>query len=106
MKRGVFRLGSSKTAVGTALVGASAGLFYAYKVEPLNIEVSSVSLVLPRLPAEFDGYRVAQISDIHMDGWMTFDRLSKLAKLVNEQGADLVAVTGDFVTAKAKYVDR
>lgn len=102
----MFRAGLSRAVAGAALAGASAGLFYAYRVEPLNVEVSSVALVLPRLSREFDGYRIAQISDIHMDGWMTFDRLSRLAKLVNEQGADLVAVTGDFVTAKAKYVDR
>lgn len=106
MKRGVFGVGPLKAAAGAALVGASASLFYAYKVEPTNVEVNSVSIVLPRLSAEFDGYCVAQISDIHMDGWMTFGRLSTLAKLVNEQGADLIAVTGDFVTAKAKYVDR
>lgn len=106
MKRGVFRVASSRATAVAALAGASVVLFYAYKVEPSNVEVYSVSLVLPRLCEEFDGYRIAQISDIHMDGWMTFDRLSKLAKLVNEQGADLVAITGDFVTARAKYVDR
>lgn len=106
LARGAFRVGPSKAAAGVALLGASAGLLYAHSVEPHNVEVICVSLMLPRLPAEFDRYRIAQISDIHMDGWMTFERLCKLAKLVNEQGADLIAVTGDFVTAKAKYVDR
>jgi predicted MPP superfamily phosphohydrolase len=97
----------SKLAVG-GVVGAAVaagGLFYASRVEPDNVEVKEVSLVLPRLSPEFDGYRIAQISDIHMDGWMSFERLSKLAKLVNEQGADLIAATGDFVTAKVKYVE-
>lgn len=98
----------SKPAAGVALFGAAAlgGLLYAAKVEPANVEVKEVSLVLPRLAKEFDGYRIAQISDIHMDGWMSFERLCGLTKLVNEQRADLVAVTGDFVTAKVKYVGR
>ncbi|MBA2693211.1 MAG: metallophosphoesterase [Rubrobacter sp.] len=99
----------SKLAAGTLAGGAAlasaGGLYYASKVEPMNVEIKEVSLVLPRLSAEFDGYRVAQISDIHMDGWMTFERLSKLAHLVNEQEADLIAATGDFVTAKVKYVE-
>ncbi|MBA3425745.1 MAG: metallophosphoesterase, partial [Rubrobacter sp.] len=77
----MFRAGVSKAVAGAALAGATAGLFYAYKVESLDVEVSSVALLLPLLSREFDGYRIAQISDIHMDGWMTFDRLSKLAKL-------------------------
>jgi uncharacterized protein len=95
-----------KLAVGAAVAGAvaSAGLYYASRVEPVNVEIKDVPLVLPRLSPEFDGYRVAQISDIHMDGWMSLERLSKLARLVNEQGADLIAVTGDFVTAKVRYV--
>ncbi len=91
-------------AAGAALVAG--GFFYASKIEPQNVEVESISLVLPRLDEEFDGYRIVQISDIHMDGWMTQGRLSGLMKLVNEQRPDLVAVTGDFVTAEAGRVDR
>ena len=90
--------------IGATLVAG--GLFYANKIEPQNVEVEPVSLVLPRLDKEFDGYRIVQISDIHMDGWMSFERLSGLMKLVNEQRPDLIAMTGDLVTAEAKRDDR
>lgn len=111
---GVLRSAFSKVTGGAALAGAAlagaavaaGGLYYATRVEPVNVEVNEVSLVLPRLDKGFNGYRIAQISDIHMDGWMTFERLVKLARLVNEQEANLIAVTGYFVTAKVKYVDR
>jgi predicted MPP superfamily phosphohydrolase len=36
---------------------------------------------------------------------MTFERLKCLIELVNEQGADLIAITGDFVTYSAKFND-
>jgi predicted MPP superfamily phosphohydrolase len=62
-----------------------------------------VSLTLPRLASSFDGYRIVQISDIHMDDWMTFERLKDIMELVNEQRADLIAITGDFVTYSAKF---
>lgn len=91
-------------ALGAALVAG--GLFYANRIEPQNVEVVSVSLVLPHLEEAFDGYRVVQISDIHMDGWMAFGRLVGLIELVNEQCPDLIAVTGDFVTAEAKLEGR
>jgi uncharacterized protein len=85
--------------LGAALGGASlAGLLYAREVEPADVEVVSVSLVLPRLDARLDGYRIAQISDIHADGWMTPGRLLKLVKLVNAGEPDLVTITGDFAT--------
>lgn len=77
---------------------AGAGLYYAREIEPADVEVTSVSLVLPRLAPAFDGYRLALIGDIHADGWMTPGRLLHLAKLVNAEQPDLVAIAGDFAT--------
>ena len=61
-------------------------------------EIKHLTLTLPRLAPEFRGYRLLQISDIHMDGWMTQRRLTAIMDLVNQQQPDLVAITGDFVT--------
>jgi uncharacterized protein len=74
------------------------GLVYARRVEPSWLDLNYLVLELPRLPVEFDGYRVVQISDIHMDTWMTAKRLRRIVKIVNEQQPDLIAITGDFVT--------
>jgi hypothetical protein len=82
-------------ALGVLLLG---GLVYVRKVEPEDVEVVPVSLVLPRLDAAFEGYRIAQISDIHADGWMTPGRVLSLVNLVNAEAPDLVAITGDFAT--------
>jgi predicted MPP superfamily phosphohydrolase len=95
-RRAFLRLAIA-SAYEIAFLGAG-GLAYAFKVEPDWVSIESVSLTLPRLALEFDGYRVAQISDIHMDDWMTRARLAKIIELVNRQGPDLVAITGDFFT--------
>src|SRR4051812_22558880 len=81
---------------GALLLGG--GLAYARKVEPEDVEVTSVSLVLPRLEARFDGYQIAQISDFHTDNWMSPGRVLRLVNLVNAEEPDLVAITGDFAT--------
>jgi predicted MPP superfamily phosphohydrolase len=85
--------------LGAAALGAG-GVGYAYEVEPGWSEISSVRLELPRLSAEFDGYRIVQVSDIHADEWMTPERLSEIVRLVNGQRPDLVVITGDFVTSE------
>src|SRR5215210_3211000 len=90
-------------ALGSVLVGVG-GFFYGREVEPYWIAVECVSLTLPRLAPAFDGYRVVQISDIHLDGWMTPERLERIVDLVNEQEPDLVAITGDFVAVSADYI--
>jgi len=93
--RGIYRRVLLGAALGVLLLG---GLVYVRKVEPEDVEVVPVSLVLPRLDAAFEGYRIAQISDIHADGWMTPGRVLSLVNLVNAEAPDLVAVTGDFAT--------
>ena len=93
--RGIYRRVLLGAALGVLLLG---GLVYVRKVEPEDVEVVPVSLVLPRLDAVFEGYRIAQISDIHADGWMTPGRVLSLVNLVNAEAPDLVAITGDFAT--------
>jgi uncharacterized protein len=69
-----------------------------------QIEVTQVSLSLPSLGPAFYGYRLVQFSDIHMDTWMTHERLTEIVELVNRQKPDLVAITGDFVGSNpARY---
>ena len=95
------RLVSLGTALGGALLG---GLVYARYAEPYWISTERVELTLPRLAPPFDGYRIVQISDLHLDGWMTKERLERIVALVNEQEPDLVAITGDFVAVSTDYI--
>ncbi|MBW4555204.1 MAG: metallophosphoesterase [Trichormus sp. ATA11-4-KO1] len=73
-------------------------LLYAKLIEPNWIEINSLQLTLPHLSAEFNGYRIVQISDIHRDRWMNPRRLRRIVRLVNHQEPDLVAITGDLIT--------
>ncbi len=81
---------------------ALAGFAYATLVEPDWIDVTRLSLRLPRLAPAFCGYRIVQLSDIHMGDWMNAERLSTVVRLANAQSPDLVAITGDFVTRRAE----
>ena len=88
-------LGASLSA-GAAL--ATSGWIYATKFEPGWLEITSHSLILPRLHPAFDNYRIVHISDIHLETWMTRQRLAMVVKTANMLRADLIAITGDFVT--------
>jgi uncharacterized protein len=93
-----------KVAAATALLGAG-GLIYAREVETRRVEVKPVTLTLPRLSPEFDGYRLVQIGDIHLDDWTKPERLKGITQKVNEQRPDLVAITGDFASYSAEQLD-
>jgi uncharacterized protein len=74
------------------------GFLYVRDVEPGWVDLESVRLILPHLPAAFNGYRLVQLSDIHMDDWMTSARLAAVVRAVNATAPDAIAISGDFVT--------
>jgi hypothetical protein len=69
--------------------------------ERTEIETTHQRIVLRRLPKAFDGFRIAQLSDIHIGPFMPVNDIAKYVARVNELKPDLVALTGDFVTWKA-----
>ena len=81
------------------LLGAIIGLNYIDKIEPDMIEITNVSLKLPRLPNVFSGFKLVQISDIHVGHWMTPERFVPIVEMVKELSPDLVALTGDIILA-------
>ena len=85
------------SAIGLGGVAVGAGV-WAHAVEPDWVEVTQHNVKLAHLPRAFDGFRIAQISDIHLeDGDMIHD-LPDICRLVTSQKADAIVVTGDFVT--------
>jgi predicted MPP superfamily phosphohydrolase len=95
---------TGRVAAAMALLGAG-GLLYAREVETRWVEIKAVTLTLPRLAPEFDGYRVVQIGDFHLDDWTRPERLNGVVEKVNEQRPDLIAITGDFASYSARELD-
>jgi predicted MPP superfamily phosphohydrolase len=93
-----------RVAGASSLLGVC-GLLYAREVETRRVEVKHVMLTLPRLAPEFDGYRLVQIGDLHLDDWTKPERLRAITEKVNEQRPDLVVITGDFASYSAEQLD-
>lgn len=63
-----------------------------------EIEVKEVTVESDRLPAGFDGLRIAQISDLHVGTWGNDTRfINRLVDSVNMQKPDIILFTGDIV---------
>jgi uncharacterized protein len=93
---------SRRTFFRTASVVAGAapflGVMYGYADERLRYEVRRVEIPIPNLPSELDGMQIAQISDIHLSGYMTRESVRRAVDMANDIGADLAVVTGDLIT--------
>jgi len=69
--------------------------------QPKGFAIETVHLKLNRLPRVFSGFRAAQISDIHMGGWMNMARLQQVADLIVAQRPDVLMITGDFLQGRS-----
>ena len=57
-----------------------------------------------RLPEELDGFRIALVSDLHVDGQRHPEYLPRIVKRMNQLAPDLVAIAGDFADGKAAEI--
>jgi predicted MPP superfamily phosphohydrolase len=78
----------------TPFVAAAYGLLYGR----LDVKVTRPRIVLARLPTAFEGFRIVQLSDLHISPFMTADEIRRCVTIANGLKADLVVLTGDFVT--------
>jgi hypothetical protein len=85
------------------LGGAAALALYSGEIERHWIEVTQRDFFLRGLPASFDGMRIAQLSDIHMDDFTEPYFLRHVIDRVNSIKPDAVCLTGDFVTAAMSW---
>ncbi|HEY1380393.1 MAG TPA: metallophosphoesterase, partial [Gemmataceae bacterium] len=79
---------------------------YARHVEPTWLEVNRLHVPVRDLPAEFDGFRLVQLSDLHCGPKVTDDYLAEAVDLALAQRPDLVVLTGDFIHKGYRHVRR
>ncbi len=89
-----------RTATLTALASGLGGIIYSASMEPGWLDVVRLKMPLRRLPKSFTGFKIAQISDIHMGGWMTRARLSASVEKILAEKPDIVVITGDFLLGR------
>jgi hypothetical protein len=81
-----------------SLGAAAAVALYSTEMERHWIEVTEHEIALRGLPAAFDGFRIVQLSDIHMDEFTEGFFLRRVVERVNSLRPDAVLLTGDYVT--------
>ncbi|MBE7005377.1 MAG: hypothetical protein E7425_14065 [Ruminococcaceae bacterium] len=67
------------------------------------IETDVFTFASPSLPREFEGFRIAQLSDLH--GKQFGEGNAKLVDAVAAQKPDVIALTGDLVDAESSVAD-
>ncbi len=85
-----FLIGTGAAAAGLAL--------YSGEIARHEVDVVDRPIAITNLPTPFNGYRIVQLSDIHLDEYTEPYFLEHIVRKVNALVPDLVLITGDFIT--------
>lgn len=115
--RGVARLFSANTPINeafrvsrlnflstTAIVVASIpflSMIYGMIKGGFDIRVKKVKIKIKNLPKGFEGFRIAQLSDIHCGSFISTDHFENAARMIENEKPDILFFTGDLVNDKA-----
>lgn len=78
----------------TPFVASAYGLLYGR----LDMEVTHQRIRLARLPKSFEGFRIAQLSDIHISPFMPAEEIRRCVTIANQLQPDVIVMTGDYVS--------
>jgi uncharacterized protein len=87
-----------QVAAGVAATGALVLAEDSIILEPNRPILTAIEVALARLPAAFDGFTIAQLSDFHYEEHFSAAPLRAAIEIVNNLHPDLIVLTGDFVT--------
>jgi len=84
---------------GAAAVAGAAAFGTEGYFESFRLQLKRIDIPLRRLPHQFDGFTIVQLSDFHYEEEFSSVPIRHSVDLVNTLHPDLVVLTGDFVTA-------
>jgi predicted MPP superfamily phosphohydrolase len=79
--------------VATAALSTGYGIAEARRTP----EVKEVRVPIKNLPGNFDGFRIVQLTDVHISPTFRRSCVEEIVAVVNTLNADIVALTGDLV---------
>ena len=83
----------------TSAAAAAVGLaLYSDDISRHELTITRPTFQIRNLPPAFDGFRIAQISDIHLEEYTEDYFLRDVIEHVNALQPDMVLVTGDFIS--------
>src|SRR5678815_60151 len=71
--------------------------------EPYMLTIEHQRISVRRLPGEFEGFRVVQLSDVHHGPFSDRSQIERAVETANRLQPDIIALTGDYISKAVSY---
>src|ERR1700730_2723370 len=71
--------------------------------EPFMLTIERREVFLRRLPDKLDGFRIVQLSDLHLGPLTSGEQLRRAMEVANNLDPDIIALTGDYISHERHY---
>ncbi len=94
-----------QNAISGSLASVAAGFVFFGSNEALALpQIKKVTVPLRNLPKSFHGFKIVQVTDLHINKPFAKQRLEKIVDAILELKADTIVVTGDLSDSHVKHV--
>lgn len=83
---------------------AAATLGYARYAAPFHVRYPELPLPIEKLPSAFEGFRIAQLSDLHAVRTTPLRYIRRIVDRVNDLRCDIACVTGDLISSRVEHI--
>ncbi len=94
-----------ETAAAAAVAAPLAVAGYGTYIGRTRFEVKETSLVIPGLPKDLEGIRIAQLTDMHVGPFLSPRELETAVAMANEAKPHIAVVTGDIISQLGDPLD-
>lgn len=94
--------------LGGVVMGIAIWIFFYSMIKTrTDYQIKRVVIESSNLPKEFDGYRIVQISDLHIGTMLDAEKeIEEIAEICNSLQPDMIAFTGDLVNIRYSEVNK
>lgn len=85
-----------RSSIGLLAASIPSGI-WAGAIEPDQLSTTHREITLPRWPKALNGFKIAQVTDLHYRPGSDDKLLAKVIAALKEESPDLIALTGDFI---------
>jgi predicted MPP superfamily phosphohydrolase len=93
------------TAGAIAVAAPAAVVAFGAFVERNDYGVAELDFPLPGLHPDLEGYRIMQVSDLHVSPFLSVRQMARVIDMANELRPDLSVFTGDLITEPGDPLD-